>query len=141
VVIGEAHTASDVVPVELDRTNIDISTIRVRTVGGLLFQPGDDYTIAQQGGRVFLTTFVVGGAIPPNFTEGQNFLVDYEFFVDPDGGRHIADFTIRDAQNRSRCTGCGCKADITSTTAAVIADSGPHGRHRLHVQACSWSST
>jgi hypothetical protein len=83
IVVGESHTASGVIPVELDRANIDITTIRVRSVPGGYFQQGDDYTLLQSDGRVFLTTFVVGGVAPPNFTEGQEFLVDYEFFIEP----------------------------------------------------------
>ena len=127
VVVGEAHTASDVVPVELDRTNIDISTVRVRTTSGLLFQPGDDYTIAQHNGRVFLNTLVVGGAIPPNFTRGQDFLVDYEFFVDParqeDTFRQT--FTLRERFKNGISTYYGLRMqhqDITSSIAEVIAD-------------------
>jgi hypothetical protein len=83
IVIGEAHTASGVLPIELDRANIDITTVRVRTVSGGFFQPGDDYSLSERDGRVFINTFVVGGVVPPNFTEGQEFLVDYEFFVSP----------------------------------------------------------
>ncbi len=82
-VIGEAHTATDIIPVELDRTGIDISTIRVRTAGGVLYQQGDDYTITQMDGRTFLNIITVGGAIPPNFTGGEQFFVDYEFFIEP----------------------------------------------------------
>ncbi len=127
VVVGEAHTATDVVPVELNRTNIDISTIRVRTVGGLLYQPGDDYIISQQNGRVFLTTFVVGGAIPPNFTRGQDFLVDYEFFVDPERQEDTfrQNFTIRERFNNGISVYYGLRQqqqDITSNVAEVIAD-------------------
>ena len=127
VVVGEAHTATDVVPIELDRTNIDISTVRVRTTSGLLFQPGDDYTISQQNGRVFLTTLVVGGAIPPNFTKGQDFLVDYEFFVDPERQEDTfrQNFTIRERFTNGISTYYGLRMqhqDITSTVAEVIAD-------------------
>jgi len=82
-VVGEAHTATDVTPVELDRANIQVSTVRVRNASGSLFQQGDDYTIFQHDGRTFLNLFVVGGAVPPNFTEGQQFFVDYEFFLEP----------------------------------------------------------
>lgn len=84
LVIGESHTASDVVPIELDHPGIDVTTIRVRTAGGNYFQQGDDYTIAQSHGRVLLTTFVIGGVVPPNFTEGQEFFVDYEYFIEPE---------------------------------------------------------
>ena len=51
VVVGEGHTATDVVPVELDRANIDVSTIRVRNASGSLFQQGDDYTFFQRNGQ------------------------------------------------------------------------------------------
>jgi hypothetical protein len=126
VVVGEAHTATDVVPIALDRTNIDISTIRVRTTGGLLFQPGDDYTISQQNGRAFLTTFMVG-VIPPNFTRGQAFLVDYEFFVDPQRQEDtfLQSFTIREQFKNGVSAYYGLRMqrqDITSNVGAVIAD-------------------
>jgi hypothetical protein len=127
VVVGEAHTATDVVPIELDRTNIDIATIRVRTAGGLLYQPGDDYIVSQRNGRVFLTTFVVGGAIPPNFTRGQDFLVDYEFFVDPERQEDTfrQSFTIRERFKNGISTYYGLRMqrqDITSNVGAVMAD-------------------
>ncbi|MGE5193878.1 MAG: hypothetical protein ACM3U2_15390 [Deltaproteobacteria bacterium] len=126
-VVGEAHTATDVAPIALDRTNIDVSTIRVRTAGGLLFQPGDDYTISQQNGRVFLTTFVVGGAIPPNFTRGQDFLVDYEFLVDPQRQEDtfLQSFTIREQFKNGVSAYYGLRMqrqDITSNVGAVVAD-------------------
>ncbi len=84
VVINESHTATELVPVELDRVNIDVSTIRVKDSVGLLYQEGDDYTITQRNGRVWLNIITVGGAIPPNFTEGQEFFVDYNFFIEPE---------------------------------------------------------
>lgn len=83
VVIGESHTATELVPVELDRVNIDVSSIQVKTDVGLLFQEGEDYTITERDGRVWLNIITVGGAIPPNFTEGQEFFVDYNFFIEP----------------------------------------------------------
>jgi hypothetical protein len=83
IVVGESHTANGIISTELDRANIDITTVRVRTVSGGFFQQGDDYTLFQRDGRVFVTTFVVGGVAPPNFTEGQEFFVDYEFFIEP----------------------------------------------------------
>jgi hypothetical protein len=84
VVINESHTATELVPVELDRVNIDTSTIRVKDGAGLLFQEGEDYTITENNGRVWLNIITVGGAIPPNFTEGQEFFVDYNFFIEPE---------------------------------------------------------
>jgi len=84
VVINESHTATELIPVELDRVNIDVSSIRVKDSIGLLFQEGEDYTITERNGRVWLNIITVGGAIPPNFTEGQQFLVDYNFFIEPE---------------------------------------------------------
>jgi len=96
VVIDEPHIATELVPVQLNRTNIDVSTIRVKNAAGSLFQEGDDYTIIERDGRVWLDITTLG-LIPPNFTEGQDFFVDYEFFIDPerkeDTLRH--NFTIR----------------------------------------------
>jgi hypothetical protein len=115
------------VPIELDRTNIDISTIRVRTTSGSLFQQGDDYTITQSSGRVFLNTIVVGGAIPPNFTEGEEFLVDYEFFVEPERQEDTfrQHFTIRERFKNGVSLYYGLRTqqeDVTSTVAHVIPD-------------------
>jgi hypothetical protein len=139
VVVGEAHTATDVVPIELDRTNIDISTIRVRTTGGLLYQPGDDYTISQQSGRVFLTTLVVGGAIPPNFTEGQDFLVDYEFFVDPERQKtppsELHDPRALQERNLDVLRIADARADhLDRRRGDCRRVPGPDSRHRLHIQ-------
>ncbi len=96
VVIDEPHVATELVPVQLNRTNIDVSTIRLRNTGGSLFQEGDDYTIIERDGRVWLRITTLG-VVPPSFTEGQDFLVDYEFFIDPerqeDTLRH--NFTVR----------------------------------------------
>lgn len=84
VVINETHTATELVPVELDRVNIDVSTIRVKDSVGLLYQESEDYTITEKNGRVWLNIITVGGAVPPNFTEGQEFFVDYNFFIEPE---------------------------------------------------------
>lgn len=82
-VVGERHIATDVVPVELERTHIDVATIRVRDAAGNLFQPGDDYTVFQRNGRTFLE-IIMFGMFPPSFTPGQEFFVDYEFFIEPE---------------------------------------------------------
>ncbi|UCC98018.1 MAG: hypothetical protein JSW66_19485 [Phycisphaerales bacterium] len=84
VVINESHTATELIPVELDRVNIDVSSIQVKNDVGLLFQEGEDYTITERNGRVWLNIITVGGAVPPNFTEGQEFFVDYNFFIEPE---------------------------------------------------------
>jgi hypothetical protein len=98
VVIDESHTATELVPVELDRTNIDVSTIRVKTGFGLLYQEGDDYTITEHNGRVWLNIITVGGAVPPNFIEGQEFFVDYNFYIEPERQEDTLrqNFTIRE---------------------------------------------
>jgi hypothetical protein len=127
VVVGEAHTATDVVPIELNRTNIDVSTIRVRTAVGDLFQRGDDYTVSQHDGRVFLTTSLVGGVVPPNFVEGQEFFVDYEFFVEPERQEDTVrqNFTIRERFKNGISVYYGLRSqeeNVTSTVGTVIPD-------------------
>jgi hypothetical protein len=127
VVVGEAHVASDVIPVELGRTNIDVSTIRVRTAAGDLFQEGDDYTVTQSSGRVFLHTIVIGGVVPPNFVEGQEFFVDYEFFVEPERQEDTfrQNFAIRERFRNGVSVFYGLRMqeeNVTSTVAEVIPD-------------------
>jgi hypothetical protein len=97
VVIGESHTATELIPVELDRVNIDVSSIRVRDGAGLLYQEGEDYTITQRNGHVWLNIITVGGATPPNFTEGEEFFVDYNFFIEPERRERtlLQNFTAR----------------------------------------------
>ena len=96
VVIDESHTATEVFPVQLDRTNIDVPSIRVKDSGGNFFQEGDDYTITESEGRVWLNITTLG-AVPPNFTEGQTFFVDYTFFVEPEREEDTLrqNFTVR----------------------------------------------
>lgn len=83
IVADESHTATDIIPVQLDRTNIDVRSIRIKHADGRFFQEGDDYTITERDGRVWLNLTTLG-AIPPNFTEGQEFFVDYTFFIEPE---------------------------------------------------------
>lgn len=96
VVIDEPHIATEIIPVQLDRTNIDVSSIRVKDTDGSLFQEGDDYTITERNGRVLLNITTLG-VIPPNFTEGQQFFVDYNFFIEPErqADTFRNNFTIR----------------------------------------------
>jgi hypothetical protein len=98
VVINESHNATEIIPIELDRPNIDISSLRVKTSTGLLFQEGEDYTITQNNGRVWLNIITVGAAIPPNFTEGEEFFVDYNYFIEPERQEDTfrQNFTIRE---------------------------------------------
>ena len=96
IVVDERHIASEIVPVQLNRTNIDVSSIRVKDTDGSFFQEGDDYTIVEQNGRVWLYMTTLG-VVPPNVIEGQEFFVDYTFFIEPerqeDTLRH--NFTVR----------------------------------------------
>jgi hypothetical protein len=98
VVINESHTATELVPVELDRVNIDVSSIQVKNDVGVPFQEGEDYTIIERNGRVWLNIITVGGVVPPNFTEGQEFFVDYNFFIEPERQEDTLrqNFTVRE---------------------------------------------
>ncbi|MHC4354714.1 MAG: hypothetical protein ACYS0H_18580, partial [Planctomycetota bacterium] len=98
VVIDESHIFTDPLPVTLNRVNIDTSTIVVTDSTGLNFYTeGDDYTISEINGRVQLDVTTLGIA-PPNVTDGQELLVDYNFFIEPkrkeDTVRQV--FTIRE---------------------------------------------
>jgi hypothetical protein len=78
-VTNEIHTATELFPVQLNQTNIDTSTIKVKNSGGLFFQEGEDYTVSVIGSRTYLNIITVGGVNPPNFTEGEQFFVDYSY--------------------------------------------------------------
>jgi len=97
VVLNESHIANDVFPVQLNQTNIDISTIEVKNSIGLLFQEGEDYTISVIGNRTFLNIITVGGVTPPNFTNGEQFFVDYNYTLSGDQSQDTVNqrFTIR----------------------------------------------
>jgi hypothetical protein len=83
VVIDESHIFNDPLPVTLNRVNVDTSTIVVTDSTGLnVYTEGDDYTIAEFNGRVRLNVTTLGIA-PPNVTDGQELLVDYNFFIEP----------------------------------------------------------
>ncbi len=83
VVIDESHIFNDPLPVTLNRVNIDTSTIVVTDSTGLdVYTEGDDYTITEFDGRVQLNVTTLGIA-PPNITDGQELLVDYNFFIEP----------------------------------------------------------
>jgi hypothetical protein len=127
IVVGESHRAEGIIPIELDRTNADITTVRVRSLSGGYFQRGDDYVLLERDGRVFISTFLVGGVAPPNFTAGQEFLVDYEYFVEP---QRQEDTFRQSAMLRERFSnGLSLfyayrqqQEDITSTASALIPD-------------------
>jgi probable HAF family extracellular repeat protein len=98
VVLNERHIAAEMIPVELERVNIDPASILVKDSNGLFFQEGEDYRIRESGGRVLLEIITVGSVDPPHFTEGHEFFVDYAYFtcdcstVGPDG---FMDLTLK----------------------------------------------
>lgn len=86
---NEPHTVPDdlFIRVQLDRTGIISSSIEVKDIDQLtLFQEDDDYRIIETGGRTFLEIFIPprGAQQVPNFTDGQDFFVDYDFVVEPE---------------------------------------------------------
>lgn len=126
LVVDEPHIATELVPIPLDRPNVDIPTIRVKDAAGSLFQEFDDYTISVSGGRVFLNITTLG-VIPPNFTEGQVFFVDYEFFVEPGRKEDTLrqSFTIRERFKNGVSVGYAHRRqdeDVTSTLPGAVAD-------------------
>ena len=96
-ITNEPHIATELFPVQLDQTNIDTSTIKVKNSGGLFFQEGEDYTISVIGNRTYLNIITVGGVNPPNFTEGEQFFVDYNYTTSGDQTQDTLTqrFTIR----------------------------------------------
>ncbi len=139
VVIGEQHTATELVPVQLARTNIDVSTIRVRNAAGELFQEGDDYTIFQANGRTFLNIIIIGATIPPNFTEGELFFVDYEFFIEPERREDTfrQSFTIRQRFKNGFSVFYAYRTqeeDVTSTDVNVAPD-----EYTIHTVAADYT--
>ena len=98
IVIDESHIFTDPLAITLNRVNIDTSTIVVTDSTGLsTYTQGDDYTITEINGRVQLNMTTLGIA-PPNVTDGQEILVDYNFFVEPKREEDTARqaFTIRE---------------------------------------------
>jgi len=98
IVTDEPHTVNDPLPVILNRTNIDTSSIVVTDSTGLFtYALGDDYLIEEINGQVQLE-IIIPGTIPPNISDDQEILVDYKVFIEPDRQedtlRH--NFTIRE---------------------------------------------
>ena len=84
IVTNESHIVNDPLPVILNRTNIDTSSIVVTDSTGLLiYTLGDDYTIEEISGQVRLN-IIIPGIIPPNIVDGQEILVDYKVLIEPD---------------------------------------------------------
>ncbi|MHC4083646.1 MAG: hypothetical protein ACYSWZ_05140 [Planctomycetota bacterium] len=86
---GFVEDESHIVPtgavteVELNRVNINTASITVEDGNGLRFQE-DDYIISEINGKVILTLRTIGPADPPDFSPGQEFFVDYSFFIEPE---------------------------------------------------------
>jgi hypothetical protein len=98
VVTDEPHTVNDPLPVTLNRTNIDTSSIVVTDSTGLYtYTEGDDYTIEQINDQVQLH-IIIPGTSPPNISDGQEILVDYKVFIEPDRQEDTfrQNFTIRE---------------------------------------------
>ena len=98
IVTDESHIVNDPLPVILNRINIDISSIIVTDSTGLFtYTPGDDYLIEEISGQVQLE-IIFPGTIPPNISDGQEILVDYKVFIEPDRQEDTfrQNFTIRE---------------------------------------------
>jgi hypothetical protein len=101
-VLDESH----VVPtgaatiVELDRVNVDITSITVKDSNGIPFQ-SEDYTVSEINGKVMLNLITVGTVVPPNFSPGQDFFVDYSFFIEPERKEDILrqNFSVKERFN------------------------------------------
>lgn len=84
IVIDESHIFTEPLPINLDRVNIDISSIVVTDNSGLdIYTEGDDYTITEINGRIYLNMTTLG-AVPPNVSNNQEIYVDYNFFIEPE---------------------------------------------------------
>jgi hypothetical protein len=127
LVSDERHIASELVPIELERVNVDSSTIVVKDSNGLFFQEGEDYRITEPDGRVMLEIITVGGIIPPNFTVGQEFFVDYEFILEPKREEDTLrqNFTLRQRFTNGLSLHYGHRRqdeEVSSTTTNITAD-------------------
>ena len=127
VVINESHTATELVPVELNRANIDVSSIQVKNLSGLLYQEGEDYNITEINGRVLLNIFTVGSLTLPNFIDGEEFFVDYNFYIEPERQEDTLrqTFSIRERFNNGLSLYYSYRKqnqDITSTFTSITPD-------------------
>ena len=98
IVTDESHTVNDPLPVILNTTNIDTSSIVVTDSTGLYtYTLGDDYAIEEINGQVQLEIFIPG-TILPNISDGQKILVDYKVLIEPDRQEDTLrqNFTVRE---------------------------------------------
>jgi len=127
IAIDESHIFTDPLPITLNRVNIDTSSIVVTDNTGLnIYSLGDDYTITETNGRVRLNMTTLGIA-PPNVSDGQEILVDYNFFIEPereeDTVRH--NFTVRERFENGLSAYYAHRRqdeDVSSTITEITAD-------------------
>jgi hypothetical protein len=101
IVTDESHIVNDPLPVILNRTNIETSSIVVTDSTGLFtYTQGDDYIIEEISGQVQLEIIIPGTSLP-NISDGQEILVDYKVLVEPDRQEdtYRQNFTIRERFN------------------------------------------
>ncbi len=101
IVTDESHIVNDPLPVILNGTNIDTSSIVVTDSTGLFtYTQGDDYIIEEISGQVQLE-IIIPGTNPPNISDGQEILVDYKVLIEPDRQEdtYRQNFTIRERFN------------------------------------------
>jgi len=98
IVTDEPHSVNDPLPVILNTTNIDASSIVVTdSTGFYTYTRGDDYTIEEINGQVRLEIIIPGTTLP-NISDGQEILVDYKVFIEPDRQEDTLrrNFTVRE---------------------------------------------
>ena len=85
VVIDETQPFNDPLPITLERTNINTSSIHVTDSTGLItYYPNDDYTITEINGRVQLNIITPGLVSADDIVDGQTLLIDYNYFTTPE---------------------------------------------------------
>jgi hypothetical protein len=81
-VLNEAHVFIDPFPFTLNQTWVEPFSIIVTDVTGtMIYSEGDDYTINQIRDQVEITCTTLGTMFP-NISNGQNLLVDYQYYVE-----------------------------------------------------------
>lgn len=84
VVIDEVHVFTDPLPITLERTNIDTSSIIVTDITGLqIYTRDSDYFIIEIDGHVQLNIVPNAGG-PPDIGNGDTLLIDYNYLTTPE---------------------------------------------------------
>jgi hypothetical protein len=125
----ESHVFTDPLPVVLDRVNVDTSRPIVVTdsTGLNVYTLNDDYTItARTDGRVELNVTTLG-SVPPNISDGQELLVDYSFFIEPERQEDTfrQNFTIKERFDNGLSLYYAHRRqdeDVSSTTTEITPD-------------------